>query len=69
MLDVLTELVKLEHGAFIHIPDKNGYFPIDYAGMCGHWKCVALLARTLIANVERFIFTNSHQKPLAFDTI
>ncbi|CDW83357.1 anoctamin-like protein [Stylonychia lemnae] len=33
----------LGSGAFIHIPDKYGYFPIDYAGKFNHGGCVSLL--------------------------
>lgn len=65
MSDMLSLLLRDQNDAFLHIPDKNGYYPIDYAGMCQHWKCVAILARQLIKNVERFIFMNHTKAGLA----
>ena len=43
--------------AFVHIPDKNGWFCVDYAGMFEHWDCVFLIIQHLRKQVREYCET------------
>jgi ankyrin repeat protein len=56
--------ILLQYNAFLHCPDKNGFFPIDYAGMFGHYKCVERIAAHLIQNVKHFVKQTGKNKQM-----
>ena len=50
--DVVQEL--LLSNAKYYIPDKYGFFPIDYAGLFKHTSCVEVLIDQLVKDVHNY---------------